>query len=356
MFTQKQGLWVPDLPTHELGQAFSVGDWNMGPGGGRFTPAMRDPIQLAEKVRLIKAAGGTHMEFHDTEALPKDAPEIAKVVSEGGLQIHMATANLFRRPEFINGNFGCRDAKVRKAAVQYTKDYITTAIEIYKAALYVSWNGSSGCDVPLATDYAGAYRRTADCLMEIVEWMIATYGDRSIAIGLEPKPNEPRGWSFLADVGEALTVVGMMPPQLQPSVGVNIETCHSQMGGKRFAVELGMAAAAGKLYYVHLNGGSEAPRFDEDRAFGDVNPSVAVEAVFTLREVGYNSVIGLDVQPLPTDRNDQQAASVERSIRNFGRAMVACDRIDVDELNALRDSGDQAGIADLFSRAVLGVD
>lgn len=355
MFQKRGEVWTPAFTTHALGTAFAAGDWNVGPGGGRFIPVMRKELPLAKKAAAIKAAGATHMEFHDTEAMPKDAQQIAKIVHEAGLGIHMATANLFKRKEFVNGNFGCRDPKTRRRAIKYTKDYIATAIEVYRAEVYVYWNGSSGSDVPLGTDYMGAYQRTAECLTEIATWMYKTYGnERAIPICIEPKPNEPRGFNFLADVGEALAVIAMMPKEIQYLVGLNVETCHSQMAGKRFAVELGLAAAAGKLYYIHLNGGSQGPRFDEDRAFGDLDPSIALETVLTLREIGYSSVVGVDVQPLPTDRNDQQAESIARSIRNFQRAMTAAKRIKMTELNALRDAGDQAGIAELFSKAVFG--
>ena len=120
------------------------------------------------------------------------------------------------------------------------------------------------------------------------------------------------------------------------------------MGGKRFAMELGLAAAKKKLWYVHLNGGSENPKFDEDRAFGDINFTTAVEIVWTLREIGFRYPVGLDVQPLPGDRNDQQVESVARSLRNFDRAMTVCDRIDPKILAEYQLDGDQASISDYF--------
>jgi sugar phosphate isomerase/epimerase len=354
-FTTQKGKLVPNFQQFELGTAISVGDWNIGPGGGRFIPVMRDELQLAQKAALIKAAGATHMEFHDTEAPPENAVQIAKIVEEAGLRIAMCTANLFKRLEFVNGNFGHPDPAVRQKALDYTKRYIAVGIEIFQCEKYVYWNGSNGFDVPLGVDYAGCYQRTADCLDQIVDWMVVNYGaDKALAICLEPKPNEPRGWGVPADVGEALAIIGLMRDQNQPFVGLNPETCHSQMAGKRYAPELGLAAAAGKLMHVHLNGGSGNPKFDEDRAFGDIDPSVAVETVWTLKEIGYNSVVGLDVQPLPTDTNEQQAESIGRSIRNFKRALMCCDRIDANELNLYRLAGNQAAIAELFAAAVMG--
>jgi len=349
------GVWVPDPIEYELGTAISAGDWNANSGGGRFIPPMRDELALAHKCALFKLAGVTHLEFHDTEAPAEKAEQITEIVHDCGLKIAMCTANLFRRPEFINGNFGSPDPKVRQAAINYTKAYITVGIEIFEAEKYVYWNGSNGTIMPLGVDYDGVYARVAECLDEIISWMITTYGrEKALIFCIEPKPNEPPSWAVPADVGEALAIIAMMDPANRPFVGLNPETCHSQMASKRYAMELGLAAAAGKLFHVHLNGGSENPKFDEDRGFGDINPSIAVETVFTLQQIGYKSVVGLDVQPLPTDTNDQQCESIARSIRNFHRALTCCQRLDVTALNAARLSGDQATIAEMFTAAVCG--
>jgi hypothetical protein len=81
-----------------------------------------------------------------------------------------------------------------------------------------------------------------------------------------------------------------------------------------------------------------------------------VETVFTLQEIGYDNVVGIDVQPLNTDTPDQQAASVARSIRNFRRALtISNERICADELNALRVTANRAELSDWFARITSGV-
>src|SRR5205823_13706465 len=127
---------------------------------------------------------------------------------------------------------------------------------------------------------------------------------------------------------------------------------HAMMAGKRYAAELGMAAAAGKCFYVHLNAGTGL-KFDEDLAFGDADFGVAVETVYTLMEISYSNVVGIDVQPLNTDTAEQQNASVARSIRNFRRAQEICQtRINRDELNALRSTANRAAQSEWFARIV----
>ncbi|MDX1932345.1 MAG: TIM barrel protein [Capsulimonadales bacterium] len=357
MFKQDStGKWIPDLPQHELGGAFAAGVWNIGPGGGRFAPAMRPTLSLEATLSELKAAGCTYVEFHDTEAEPKDADAIMTAVRNAGLQVSMCTANLFKRgPEFANGNFGSPVPATRAEAVRRTKDYIRTGIEVFGAGVYVYWNSSNGFGGPLMVNYADVYKMTADGLSEVVAWMLSEYGpERALPIAIEPKPNEPVNWGVPADCGEALAIIALMPEEYRPFVGTNLETCHSLMAGKRYAAEIGLAAAANKVFYVHLNGGTGL-KFDEDIAFGDNDFGVAIETVHTLREVGYSSVVGIDVQPLNTDTAEQQNASVARSIRNFRRALeIVNERIDPNALNALRETANRAELAEWFAVVTSG--
>lgn len=351
------GAWQPVFPSYPLGTAFGAGVWNLGPGGGRFAPVMRPALSLEQTLTGLKAAGCDFVEFHDTEAEPADAEKIMQAVKDAGMQVSMCTANLFKRgPEFAVGNFGAPVASTRREAVRRTKDYIRTGIEVFGAQVYVYWMSSNGFGGPLMTHYRDVFQQTADGLSEVVQWMLDEYGpERALPIAIEPKPNEPVNWGVPADCGEALAIIGLMPENLRPFVGTNLETCHSMMAGKRFAAELGLAAAAGKTFYIHLNAGTGL-KFDEDLAFGDADFGVAVETVWTLKEIGYAQVVGIDCQPLNTDTPAQQNASVARSVKNFQRARAVCDtRIDAAELNALRAAGDRAGLSDLFARIVSGI-
>ena len=345
------------MPKYELGTAFSAGIWNIGPGGSRFAPAMRPALSLEKTLSELKAVGCTHVEFHDTEAEPADAEKIMVSVRNTGMEVAMCTANLFKRgPEFANGNFGSPVPTTRAESVRRTKEYIRTGIEVFDAKVYVYWNSSNGFGGPLQVNYKDLYQMTADGLSEVVAWMLAEYGpEKSIPIAIEPKPNEPVNWGAPADCGEALAVIGLMPEEYRAFVGTNLETCHSHMAAKRYAAEIGLAAAANKVFYIHLNGGTGL-KYDEDIAFGDNDFGVAIDTVCTLQEIGYNFVTGIDVQPLSTDTPDQQASSVARSIKNFRRALTICkDRINLDELNALRVTANRAELSDWFARITSGI-
>src|SRR5919202_816408 len=135
------GQWTPVFSQYPLGAAFGAGVWNIGPGGGRFAPVMRPTLSVEKTLAELKAAGCTHVEFHDTEAEPEDAEKIMTAVRNTGLEVSMCTANLFKcGPEFANGNFGSAVPATRAEAIRRTQNYIRTGIELFNAGVYVYWN------------------------------------------------------------------------------------------------------------------------------------------------------------------------------------------------------------------------
>jgi len=340
---------------HKFGSAFAAGEWNVNGGGSRFTSGTRAPIDLAKKLPLLRKAGVTHLEFHDTELPADQAKAFRKVIDKEGLKTGMVTANLFRRPEFINGAYDSPDPKVRRMAIDFSKKYLAAGIEDLDAEVYVYWVGTAGFDHEFAKDHVTHLKYMVDALNELVEFGLSQFGEeRMIPVLFEPKPNEPRNYMYGGTVGDALGLISMMEPKYAQWVGLNPEKAHSTMAGLSYALDLSMGLAAGKLGHVHLNDQSR-PAFDQDYAFGDADVMGCFSAVWVLKQHNYRGLIGFDVQPFGTDNEKQYAESVARSIRNFKRFSACCDRIDAKKLERLRKNSDQAGVADLVNKALMGV-
>lgn len=349
-FEKVGGVWRP-VRSYKLGTAFSAGDWNISPGGGRFTPVMRKELTLAQRLRALREAGCTHVEFHSTEAPPGDLRKIKAALRQSGLKVAMITANLFKLQRYVGGNLGHPNQDVRSAAIDDTVNYIDFGIKHLDPDVYVYWNGSSGYNVPLGKDPLTTYRHIANSITIIVRNMVRKYGEENaLPFCIEPKFNEPPSWGLPADVGEALTIISMLPDDVRPFVGVNPETCHSKIGLKQYHQELALAQFTGKLFYVHLNDGSGA-KFDEDRPFG-FDWQTAVLTVNTLTQGGYAGIVGFDVQPFPADQDSQQAESVRTSIEAFGRAMRACELIGQSYLETLQEKDADQMILQVLGRAL----
>jgi xylose isomerase len=193
----------------------------------------------------------------------------------------MATTNLFGHPVFKDGAFTSNDRGVRRYAIAKTMRAIDLGAEL-GASIYVFWGGREGVEAMAAKRPADAldrYREAMDFLCEYV--LDHKY---PLRFAMEPKPNEPRGDTFLPTVGHALAFINAL--QHPEMVGLNPETAHETMAGLSFYHAVGQALWHGKLFHIDLNG-QKIGRFDQDLRFGSEGIKEAFFLVKLLEESGY---------------------------------------------------------------------
>src|SRR3954447_4998414 len=121
----KQDAYSP-RPEHH----FTFGLWTVGnPGRDPFGDAVRPailPVRIVEKLGELGAYG---VNFHDNDLVPRDASaaerdkivrDFKKALASSGVQVPMATTNLFGDPVFRDGAFTSNDKRVRDYALQKT--------------------------------------------------------------------------------------------------------------------------------------------------------------------------------------------------------------------------------------------
>jgi xylose isomerase len=108
---------------------------------------------------------------------------------------------------------------------------------------------------------------------------------------MEPKPNEPRGDTFLPTVGHALAFINTL--QHPEMVGLNPETAHETMSGLSFYHAVGQALWHGKLFHIDLNG-QKIGRYDQDLRFGSEDLKDSFFLVKLLEESGYEGARHFD--------------------------------------------------------------
>lgn len=251
---------------------FSFGLWTVGwnavdPFGTGTRPVL-DPWEYAAKLAEIGAWGIT---FHDNDVFDFDASDserhqrvmqLKEAVEASGLVIEMVTTNTFTHPVFKDGGLTNNDREIRRFGLRKILRNVDLAAEL-GATTFVMWGGREGAEYDSSKDLNAALDRYREGL-DTVAGYIKSRG-YNLRIGLEPKPNEPRGDIFLPTVGHALALIAQLDNG--DVVGLNPETGHEQMAGLNYTHALAQALNAGKLFHIDLNGQSGI-KYDQDKAFG----------------------------------------------------------------------------------------
>lgn len=286
----------------------TFGLWTVGNvGRDPFGDPVRAPLDPADTVRRLGELGAYGVGLHDNDLVPFGATphEREQILSrfraaldETGLVVSVATTNLFTHPIFKDGAFTANDPAVRRFAWRKTLDAIDLGAEL-GAPTYVFWGGREGSEVLAAKPAGDAFERYAEALNFFSGYIIDRgYGMR---MALEPKPNEPRGDSFVATVGHALALIDRLEhPEM---VGVNPEVAHETMAGLSFNQAVSLALWAGKLFHIDLNS-QRASRFDQDLRFGQEDLKEAFLLVRLLESSGYEGVRQFDAHPLRVEDPD----------------------------------------------------
>jgi xylose isomerase len=301
---------------------FTFGLWTVGnPGRDPFGDPTRAVVDPVDTVRLLGELGAWGVNLHDNDLVPFGAPAAERdrivarfraALDENGVCVPMATTNLFTHPVFKDGAFTANDPAVRRFALRKTMDAIDLGVEL-GATTYVFWGGREGSEVTAAKPTGDAYDR----YLEALNFLCGYVRDQGydLRFALEPKPNEPRGDSFLATVPHALTFIDHLDhPEM---VGLNPEVAHETMAGLNFVHAVALALWAGKLFHIDLNS-QRIGRYDQDFRFGQEDLKEMFLLVRLLEESGYDGPRHFDAHALRVE----DAAGVREFARGCMRTYL----------------------------------
>lgn len=383
-FMLPQDIW-PDRYNHNL-DALSFGLWNINEGGGRFFRANRKWLSTQAKLDLLAELGIEYVESHDTDMLDlvldeedarglsgypygmsetdkmdlleKAAQQLRGELDQRGLRCGVFTMNLFNSERAWNfGNLGSELDDVRRLAIERTIMGIDVAVNILDAQVYVYWVGTNGTDGLFSAFHPKRIRRTRDALVEIMDRALTDHGDAMLPFAIEPKVEEPKYKMYMGTASSSLAFIYQIAleyPDLARYLGLNIEVAHSLMGKTDPAMDFGEALDAGKLFHIHENGQGE-PAYDRDLASGDESLYGLVDRMWQLVKAGYKGLVGADVQPLPQDRDNQAAATIERTARRVRWAIAQARKLDDAVMDRLQAHHDQAGVLRYVDEVVFGI-
>lgn len=213
------------------------------------------------------------------------AATMAQMLGDAGLALNGLAMRYYTHPGFKLGAFTHPDAAVRQAAVDVTKQGLDTLAEM-GGSLMTLWMGQDGVDYSFQGDYAQMWDNTISCIRAVADH------NRDLDIAIEYKPNEPRAYALMPDIGTTLLAVAEAG---SPNLGVTLDFAHVLYADEIPAHAAYLITRHSRLLGVHLNDGYG--KRDDGLMVGTVHPVQTVELFVELDRAGYDGVIYFDTFP-----------------------------------------------------------
>ena len=152
--------------------------------------------------------------------------------------------------------------------------------------LMTIWMGQDGFDYSFQADYASLWNQTIEALREVSDH------NPAIDISIEYKPNEPRSFSLMPDVGTTLLAIRDVD---RKNTGVTLDFAHVLYADEMPAFTATLINKHSRLLGVHLNDGYG--KRDDGLMVGAVHPIQTIELLYVLDQIGYDAAIYFDTFP-----------------------------------------------------------
>ena len=213
------------------------------------------------------------------------AAELGRVLADNGIALNGVAMRYYTDPGFRLGAFSNPDPVVRRAAVDITKRGLD-ALAAMGGRVMTLWMGQDGVDYAFQGDYARMWEDSLECLAQVCDH------NRDLDIALEYKPNEPRAFSLMPDIGTNLLALRELG---RGNTGITLDFCHVLFAGEIPAQSAQLAGRYSRILGVHLNDGYG--KRDDGLMVGSVHPMQTLELFVELDRQGFDGVIYFDTFP-----------------------------------------------------------
>jgi xylose isomerase len=259
--------------------SFKVGAEAYWPGKNRITTA-----DLLERAATVPGLNAADLNFPD-HFEHSGAAELAKVMAANGIALNGLAMRYYTDPGFKLGAFTHPEARVRQAAIDVTRRGIDT-LRSMGGRLMTLWMGQDGFDYSFQADY----RKVWDTTIEALQAVCAH--DSQVDIAIEYKPNEPRSYALMPDIGTTLLAIRETGA---PNLGVTLDFAHVLYADEMPAHAAYLVSRHSRLLGVHLNDGYG--KRDDGLMAASVHPVQTLELLVMLRRIGYTGAIYFDTFP-----------------------------------------------------------
>ena len=271
-------------------------------------PSVMDIIKRASSVR-----GLTHVDLNYPDHADPSLKEIAKYATDSGLKINGLAMRYYTNPSFKLGAFTNPEKKVRQEAIDLTKKAIDGLREINSNLLTV-WLGQDGFDYGFQVDYKKIWNDEIQAIKEIAEY------DKECFISIEYKPNEPRAYSLLSNLGTTLLAIKEINLD---NIGVTIDFAHILYSNEQPALVAALIDKHSKILGLHLNDGYG--KRDDGLMVGTVHQLSTIELLYYISKSNYDGPIYFDTFPDTT--NMDPVKECELNIETVKKQLILVNKL-----------------------------
>jgi xylose isomerase len=313
----------------------------------RFNPDYAKPGENQLILKLIETAGkqglvqGVEMNMDETDDAScvginnRNWKTVRSTLDDNGIALIGIAPQLWGGIEFTRGTLGAADPKIRRLALDVVKRAIDLASEAGSPYINI-WPGQDGYDYYFESDYQATY-----------DWWVegmraAADHNPSIKLGLEPKPSEPRCYSFISTVPKSLMLARDID---RKNVGINIDTGHLLYAHENLAESVVLCQREGnRLFHLHLN--DNYADADGDMMFASVHFLAYLEMFYWLRKTQYSGWKSLDLFPYRTN----PAETIGEGVRWMMAFDDLIDEVGMDKFETLIKNGNAIENMTLFRK------
>jgi xylose isomerase len=267
--------------------------------------------------------------------------DLRAMLADAGMVPNGLAMRYYGDPDFKLGAFTHPDRAVRRRAIDLTREGIDAALAM-GAPLMTLWLGQDGFDYAFQLDYARAWDDTLCALAEVCDHAPA------VDIALEYKPNDPRAFALMPDIGTTLLACRALG---RSNIGVTLDFAHVLYAGEMPAHSAALVGRWSRLLGLHLNDGYGAR--DDGLIAGAVHPVQTVELLVEARRQGYAGAIYFDT--FPDAGGLDPVAEARASIELTDRLLAVADRLSADTaLAEARARQDAAAATRIVAAALYG--
>ncbi|MFO6464365.1 TIM barrel protein [Jannaschia sp. KMU-145] len=266
---------------------------------------------------------------------------LGAVLGDAGMTLNGVAMRYYTEPGFMIGAFTNPDADVRQKAVDLTKRGMD-ACRAMGGTVITLWMGQDGFDYAFQGEYGRMWDDTIAAMQAVADH------DPGLDVAIEYKPNEPRAYALMPDVGT--TLLGVREAD-RSNLGVTLDFAHVLYADEMPAHAAHLIARHSRLLGVHLNDGYG--KRDDGLMVGTVHPVATIELFVELERIGYDGAIYFDTFPDHGGLNPVEEARTNLTLVERLRALAG----EIGALPELRDAiarQDGAASQRIVARALYG--